>query len=186
MVDYHGWRPPLTPSQLRRQVTRRAASRVARLRPVLTDRPEVTPAALRAPYGFGAWARLAREERIEHARKIIKGQVFDDLVAAHGVTAEDDTPGYFPPVPNSRTQWNKNYKAHHRELVESLAHFAAEAAPATPSALRAPHSADEWLGLGADGRLRHIREKVTAELLAILPPRPTPLASDPYATPPAS
>lgn len=181
MADYHGWHPPLTPAQLGRKVTCRTARRIAWLRPLLATDPGATPAALRAPYGFRAWARLTPEERVDHARKVIKGQVFDELVASRGVTAEEDTRGYFPPVPNSRSQWDKGFKAHRRELVESLAHFAGEAAPVTPPALRGPYLADEWLALDADDRLRHIRGKVTAELLAILPPRPAPLAADPYA-----
>lgn len=183
MANSHGGRRPLTLSQLRHQVERGAEARLAGLAPLIVDRPRATPAVLRKPYNVASWAALEPEARIEHARKIITGQVFDAFVAAHEITEDIQGGDYFPPVPGSRTQWTKAYKAHLHDLVNSLVHFTDEAAPSTPSALRAPHSSGEWLALGADARLRHIREKVKAELLEILPPRPAPLARDPYAAP---
>jgi hypothetical protein len=82
--------PPYTPEELERQVRRRASKSLARLGPFIDD-PRRTPPGLRAPHLLGAWMKLPQTERFEHARGILKRQLFDELVKERGVILSDGT-----------------------------------------------------------------------------------------------
>jgi hypothetical protein len=83
--------PPYTPKQLEREVRRRASRSLKGLSALIADEPARTPYGLRTPYRPNAWAALTPEERIAHARQILKAQAFDELIARRGVDL-DGTP----------------------------------------------------------------------------------------------
>lgn len=76
---------PFTPEQLKRAIQRSASRRLKRLNALIADEPARTPYGLRTPYRPSEWAALTPSDRIEHARRILKAQAFDELVARRGV-----------------------------------------------------------------------------------------------------